>query len=484
MNQAVKVGIFLTLCLVLLGYLILRVEDIELFAKGGERVDAVFPSVAGLDDKAAVRIAGVRVGRVDGVRLEETHARVTLRLDQPVRLTQGTTAAITSLSLLGEKYVELKLGPADAPLLPAGEVLQGTTPITFDQAMEKLNGIGDSIQEITGSISGKGSETSISRLIANLEAVSADIRELVAANKSQVSATVANFERFSGTLADELPKLTKNLEHVLEQVDSVLAENRDNLKGSMSNIREVTGKLQTSVDNLNEISGKIARGEGTIGKLVQSDEAHKQLVGALDSIQTGVKSLTDTLDRAKKLQLHLGLEGAYLNKATDSRAAISVELDPQSSRFYRIGLVSDPYGLERSKTDVRTVTGPDGIPLTTTTKTVTTEKTNTLDAQLGFRFGDAQLRAGLFESKAGAGIDYGLLDHKLWLSFEAFNFSREDNLNPHLRLDGRYWLSPNIYLLGGVDDLLVRERRSAIVGAGVRWSDDDLKYLLGSIPRF
>ena len=42
----------------------------------------------------------------------------------------------------------------------------------------------------------------------------------------------------------------------------------------------------------------------------------------------------------------------------------------------------------------------------------------------------------------------------------------------------------HFYLLGGYDDPLVSERDSLFVGAGIRWRDDDLKYLLGSIPRF
>jgi phospholipid/cholesterol/gamma-HCH transport system substrate-binding protein len=87
MSQAVKVGIFAFVALVLLGWLILRIEDIRLFEPPGERLAADFDSVAGLDDKAAVRIAGVRVGQVDGIALEDRQAVVTLALDTPVTLT-------------------------------------------------------------------------------------------------------------------------------------------------------------------------------------------------------------------------------------------------------------------------------------------------------------------------------------------------------------------------------------------------------------
>lgn len=487
MPTAVKLGIFMILALAALAYLILRVEDVELFDAGGQRVEAAFPTVAGLDDKAAVRVAGVRVGRVDGVRLEERRARVTLRLDQPLTLTVGTRAAIATLSMLGEKYVELVLGPADAPPLPAGAVIEGSVPMTFDQAMSKLT-------EVAGAITGEDGEGlggGLQRLIANLEATSVDIRALVAANREQVSAAVGNFERFSATLAAELPRLADQLERVLGQVDGVVAENRTDLRDSMANVRALSERLQVSVDNLNQISGKIASGEGTLGKLVQSDEAHDELMSTLGAIDTGISGLSDTLGRVGKLQLDLGFEGSYLERFEEARTAFSMTISPPSNRFYFVEAVDDPGGLRRSKTVVQTVTGPDGVPQTTTTDTLSNESKVTLSAQFGFRFGDATLRAGLIDSSGGAAVDYRLFDRRLRLSLEAFDFGRvelrdgrREELEPRLRFSSRFLLNPNIFLVGGYDDLLARGRDSAFLGAGVRWSDDDLKYLLGSIPKF
>jgi phospholipid/cholesterol/gamma-HCH transport system substrate-binding protein len=484
MSMAVKVGLFATLCLLVLAYLILRVEDVELFAPAARKIDAVFDSVAGLDDKAAVRVAGVRVGRVDGVGLDGARARVTLRLEQPLQLTLGTKAAIATVGLLGEKYVELIPGPREAAPLPEGAVLEGTTPPSFDDAMAKLDDVVTSIQSVTGSLTGEGQETNMSRLIANLEATSADIRGLVAANREQVTATIGNFERFSATMAEELPRLTRQIEQVLGQVDSVVAENRANLQGSLENIRDVTESLQTSVDNLNQITGKIAGGEGTIGKLVQSEEAHDRLTSALESVDKGVTSLSETLGRAQKIKLDVGLEGYYLSEAEDGLMSFGVDVDPQSGRFYRVGLVDDPRGRVRSKTTVETVTGPDGVPATTRTEKIEIENKTTLNAQLGFIFRDFRLRGGLFESTGGAAVDYDIFRQRLRLSLEAFDFSRPEEVDPHLRLLGRFSVFDRWYVVGGYDDFLLRDldRDSLFLGAGVTWTDEDLKYLLGSVP--
>src|SRR5258708_5590017 len=146
MKSVIKVGIFATICLIVLGLLIWKIEDFNPFEKKGQRIDAVFRTVAGLDDKASVRIAGVKVGHVDGVGLQGSQARITLALDKKHKLTVGTSATIANLGLLGEKYVELIPGPPDAPPLPPDAVL--TT---------KLQPSADNLNRISGKVvSGQG----------------------------------------------------------------------------------------------------------------------------------------------------------------------------------------------------------------------------------------------------------------------------------------------------------------------------------------
>ena len=477
MKSLVKVGIFATLCLVILAILIWKIEDFNPFKVKGQRLDAVFPSVAGLDDKASVRVAGVRVGRVDGVGLQGTRARITLALEKPLPLTQGTTARIANLGLLGEKYVELVPGPPTAPPLPANAVLVGVTPPTFDDAMAKLEDIGTSIQQVTGSFSGEN----INRLINDALATSAEIRALVAENRANVASTVRNFDQMSATLARELPRLAGQMDRTLDQLAAVIQENRGDLNASMGNVRELTDKLQASADNLNAISGKIASGQGTIGKLVNDDKAYNQVLSTLDSIQGGVQTLSGTLGAVNKFKIDLDMQGYYLPDADGSQTSFKLDIDPQDSKhLYRAALVSSPFGRRSEKTETITVTGPDGIPRTTTTTKLTQEKTYAATGLFGFKApGDIRLWAGLIENSGGAQVEYPLplLDRKLWLSFEAFDFNRPHNEQPHLRLMGRYQFHPNLYAVGGYDDFLGKD--SLFLGGGIRWTDENIKYLLG-----
>jgi len=86
MAQMIKVGVFATICILILAVLVWKIEDINPFHKQGKHLGAVFPTVAGLDDKAAVRMAGVRIGRVDGIGLagDGRSAQLRLLIEQPV----------------------------------------------------------------------------------------------------------------------------------------------------------------------------------------------------------------------------------------------------------------------------------------------------------------------------------------------------------------------------------------------------------------
>jgi phospholipid/cholesterol/gamma-HCH transport system substrate-binding protein len=483
MENTVKVGIFMTLALGVLGYLILRAEQVRLFEPRGRRVVAQFDSVAGLDDQSAVRVAGVRVGRVDGIELRGRAALVQVVVESDVPLTRGTYAEIKNLGLLGDKYVELVLGPAGAPALPEGAVIAGRPATGIDEVLASVGGLGGSLQEVAAQLSGKAPPSGpLGRLVVNLEATSAQIRELVASNRAQLHETIENFEQVSATLARELPQLSAQLTALLGEVRGVVAENRGTLRGGLENVESLTANLQTSVDNLNQITGKLARGEGTMGKLLNSEQAHDQLIGALDSVQSGVAGLTQSLGKINKLQLDLALQGWYLPDREDGHGEFRVDLDPQSGRLYRVAIADDPAGRRRTKTQTTTTTRADGSLEEEVVRTETVEDRTTVSALFGFPAGERyRLWAGLIESRFGVQAEYRPTPR--WdVSLQAFDFGRDENA--HLRLLAAFRPRDHFYLLGGYDDPLASDRDSLFLGLGLRWRDDDLKYLLGSLPRF
>ncbi len=487
MTPAARIGLFMLAGLIILGVFIIKIEDIPVGERGDRlEVTARFPSVAGLDRKAAVRIAGVRVGKVEAVNLDGSEALLKLSLDPHVRLHEGAWAQITSLGMLGDKYIEILPGDPTAPLLPAGSELSGTTLPSFDDVMQVAAEIGADVKEVTEalreSIGGPQGEEAIEEIVANIRDLTASLKVLIAENQANVNQTTENFKDFSATLRDELPKITEKMNTLADQLNGVVGENRDDLQASMGNIRELTDRLQISAENLNQITGKISSGEGSIGKLVNDETTVDNLNQTLDSIEGGIDTLNETMGRYRRYQLEVALRGEALASTDQSRLAFGFDLWTTKKRFFRIEGVDLPYGQVRTDSQYVTTTYPDGTQESYLQERIKTSDKVGINAQVGYRvFADTIIRAGLIESSGGVGVDHSIKLGKrpMTLVFEAYDFGREFDEGVHLKFEGRYFISPHIFVTAGWDDPLVSEKSSVLFGGGITWSDEDVKYSLG-----
>ncbi|MBK9966111.1 MAG: MCE family protein [Holophagales bacterium] len=296
MNSTAKIGLFTLAVLLALGVLVLKIEDLPFLGKArAASAEVTFKDVAGLDDKSAVRIAGVRVGKVDGIRLlPDGTAVARLVFDSDVELRDGAWGQVKNLGMLGDKYVDLYAGDPARPRLADGARLPGRSSVEFDELTKLASDIGKDVKELTGALSGslggEAGEAKINRIVDNVGALADQLRNLVESNRQNVNVTMANLREFSSSIRETLARL-----------DRILDENRSGVKGSVANIEVLSGKLKTSADNLSSITGKIDGGEGTIGKLVNDDDTHKNLNEALTSVKDGVEELRTTLTRINRI---------------------------------------------------------------------------------------------------------------------------------------------------------------------------------------
>jgi phospholipid/cholesterol/gamma-HCH transport system substrate-binding protein len=478
MSTTAKVGAFFLVALVLTGLLIWKIEDLR-FGKAAARTLSVqFDDVAGLKQKADVRLAGVLVGKVKGIRLVGGKAIVDIELTKDVALREGASAAIQSLGMLGDKYVELVPGRVGGSPLPEGTTVRGDVPVNFDQITRLARDIEVDILDITknlkDSLGGALGKEKLTGIVDSVLVLSQELRKLLESNRSNIDATTANFREFSAQMTQ-----------LVGRIDKLVANNQGNVTDTVANAKELSTKLQSTVDNMNAITGRIKAGEGTIGKLVESDQTDKNLNDALVAVKDGVKSLTEAMDTVRKWDIDLGLRAEYLSRFEKSQGYFTLDVIPRGKpRFYRLELSTQPFGVQKDTTTVTTTTFPDGH-----TETVRQDQSEfkessvAISAEVGFRLGKWTGRAGLIENKGGFGIDYLTLKDRLQLSAQFWNFDR-DNLHAQAKLTTRYYFSPSVYLTAGWNDFLNTKAKldSAFFGAGVRWGDEDVKYLAGSVP--
>lgn len=119
------VGVFVLVGIVCLGYLSIKLGKLELIGGDVYEVVAQFNTASGLKNGSSVEIAGVEVGRVRAITLNEDRAAVTLAVDNKVKLYTDTIASIKTRGIIGEKFLALSPGGGGDPLKP-GDTIRDT----------------------------------------------------------------------------------------------------------------------------------------------------------------------------------------------------------------------------------------------------------------------------------------------------------------------------------------------------------------------
>ncbi|WP_455243358.1 outer membrane lipid asymmetry maintenance protein MlaD [Petrachloros mirabilis] len=119
------VGVFVLAGIICLSYLSIKLGKLELIGGNVYEVIAQFNSASGLKPGSAVEIAGVEVGRVRAITLQEDRAAVTLAVNDNVKLYTDTIASIKTRGIIGEKFLALSPGGGGDPLKP-GDTIRDT----------------------------------------------------------------------------------------------------------------------------------------------------------------------------------------------------------------------------------------------------------------------------------------------------------------------------------------------------------------------
>lgn len=484
MKLETKVGAFFVASIGVLGLLILRMEKLDLGSKNGStRCFTEFDQVAGLNVQSKVRVAGVPVGMVTTIELEGRKARVVLSLPKDFVVYRDAVASLSAIGILGEKYIELDPGHSSAGLLGQGEMIASHTGTSMDSLMESLGGISQDVKGITyalnKSIGGEEGREKLDEIVDNIRSLTAEFRAMAQENHGSVNATMANVQQLSTELRERLPRLAKQFEDLGKNLNEVVGDNKPEFKGILENVKKLTADLQTTATNVNDITGKINRGEGTIGKLINDDTTIKKVNLAVDNVNS-------MLGGFKTMDLTLDLNAARWTKRGDTKNGIGIELIPAHDHWYGLELNSTPDGkISQSSVTFNKYDPSTGLttPTTTTINSVNVDQTFTVSAYFAKRlFENYVFTAGLIENKGGVGVEYRADHDRFRFGGLAYDFTkRDDKPKPRYRLTTSYQFYKNFYAMAGLQDIANSQLRTFFFGGGLRWKDEDLKKLVGLV---
>jgi phospholipid/cholesterol/gamma-HCH transport system substrate-binding protein len=432
MKREFKIGIFLAGTFLVLAVFIFVAGDLSTwFQKPGYELSVLFPSATGLEKRAAVRLAGVKIGYVKDIRLDERQARVVMAVWPKYQVPRGSRASLASLGLVGERYIEIK--PSEAPdYMKPGETLEAGVTIGFDQLSGMAASLGDELKAVTQSlrkITDEEAKEDLAAILKNLNAFSRELSDFMAANKAELESGIQSASRAARDFDLKMGAVSQSLTETIQAVKTIAVENEDTVKSSLQKLDEVLTELQESIRLLKNSLEKIDKGEGTVGKLVQDPELYEE---ARETLQK-IKGTVEPLGRVRAAG-HFRAD--YLGETEKYRGTLSGSFYLTPQTFLLGQVVDDPRN--------------DGFAYT---------------AQAGVRFGALAPRAGIFESEFGAGLDVLAFNDRLMFSLDGFDFERDGG--PRFRLSGQFALLKYLHLVLGVDDFGSDSRREVYFGLGL-----------------
>ena len=137
LNLELVVGVFMVVGILCLGYLSIKLGKLDVLGRRGYELFAVFSDIGGLRNGAPVVIAGVDIGRVESIGLEDYEARVVLQINPGLQMHEDAIVSIKTRGLIGEQYVQISVGAADEIIKPGGRIRRTESAVDIEALISK-----------------------------------------------------------------------------------------------------------------------------------------------------------------------------------------------------------------------------------------------------------------------------------------------------------------------------------------------------------
>ncbi|MEY4615414.1 MAG: hypothetical protein RJB66_374 [Pseudomonadota bacterium] len=443
-----KVGLLVLIVAALIAVMSMRVSE-DPTVGGAKKYWFLSPNASGLVKKSAIKMAGIPIGVIKDIRLSQGIARIDIIVRDEVDLRQSARVEIKANGILGDKYVEISPGSPEDPALPSGEqILNVNDKASMDGLLSQISDIGTSLKMVAvtlkEAVQDEGSDKHVlGRIVQNIDKITGDLANITHENRNRVTDILA-----------EVHSITRTLDSTLNNADS--------------GVKRTWARLDLALRNIEDVTNKINSGQGTLGKLINDDKT-------IEEINSAVEGINNMLDVAGKLQTSVDFRSEYLAGQQMWKSYIGLKVQPGLDRYYFIQVIDDPTGVV-SRTKTQSTSNP-GSDLTVDERRTNYDRMK-LTLLFAKNFYDFTVRGGIIENSGGVGLDYRFFRNRLQFTTEAFQFTQMN-----LRTSLTYHVAKGVYVTGGIFDALNKNNGySNYIGAGLSFTNDDMKFLMTRMP--
>ena len=424
MNAEAKVGAFAIGGLSMLSAALIGLGEINLGGNDTFVLYAPFNQVLGLENSADVRLSGVPVGKVDSIVNSNGGVLVTLKINDNVKIPDDSTANITSVGVMGSKFVNITPGIDDGDYLLDGDSIKVTEEADMNSMFESMNkvmGKVDTLLQDVETILGNDTfKQSVVEMSDNLKQASEHMNNTMATFDRIAANNEGNVNKMAtqlNTLLDSMNNTMQNVEHMTANIDSFAGDPQTaaQLKETLANVAATSKSVASIAENMN----------GTFGDKKVADDLKATISNAKNISERADKMLGKVEGATSSIKVDPSVEVLYSGKNHDWKTNFNVDI---------------------SKDDTGLVLGAEDIGNHTK-----------LNAQVEKRWEGVGARAGIIAGKPGVGID-------AYAGAATFSAEAYDPNDFNLRLKSELKVTDNASLLAQFHKLNKKEERAAYFG--------------------
>ena len=488
----VKVGVFTILGIIAMIFIFMFLSG-NPFGRQSQNFYTISENVQGIGKRTQVRTSGVNVGEVTSVDILKNGARINFTVESQISIPLGSTIEIKSRGLLGDVYLEIDrndMNPLGDYFKPGDMIPLAKNVANMSDLMNNLGQVSQDIKKVSETLAdvfgNKDAKQSLTNILQNIESFT------VSAQKSaeKLNNIIANNESKLDDIFKNAKLAANNFRQLSGYLKSILnEENRDKIQSIIDEMESSAENIEGASDKINKIIARVERGQGTLGQLLMKDETAEE-------IKQTIKDVQELIEPALNLKVKINYRGEYAFSHSSERLnnfgnQISLVLSTRPERYYILGVSSSSYA-RKASTTTTTITKSPNNTFSEEKVEVTPEDIGSLrfNAQIGTRFSFVGLRFGIIDSHAGLGADFYFLNGRLVGSLEASHFITP-SLNRAMHYDKNYgfvrlkayanlFLTNHLFVTGGLDEIIRNKVPLPFVGAGISFSDQDIKAVIGT----
>jgi phospholipid/cholesterol/gamma-HCH transport system substrate-binding protein len=247
-------------------------------------VDVRLSSAVGVKSSDPILVGGVRIGKVEVVTLDDLTPIVTLRIDEPYEIPEDSQVEVISRSVMGEKSINIRKG-ISTKMIPPGGIIAGTAAPGISDMFTQVDSVTVNMRDLLKNANillDPERDKSIKSSLAGVHDLTIELQNTLKRESVQINRVMANMD-----------SLVSNVKDLSETERAKVSNTLDNLESTSGRLNAMMDELQTTTTALDNILTRIDRGEGTIGRLLQDDSLYEDVA----RVFVKMDRLVDNIDR-------------------------------------------------------------------------------------------------------------------------------------------------------------------------------------------